>query len=1114
MDTSAFLYGSNDIMDSKLLNDNVLLCDKTVNTQCTNVSLNVQISVSRSNDSIANQCSNENISNNDVENFQYEVVNSDCNETLLNHADENLIAPDTCNIILTNQEGDNLHELSINSVNDVDEDSLCEVSLLGDENIDVMTDSNSESYIPNAENEIVKIRNEYLQNLIIGHLNVNSMVPKFQEIHELIVRCKFEVMVFSETKLDTSCRDAMIEIKDYTMYRQDKQSNSGGIVVYVSKNIPSTHGPVSMVTDEIEYVSIELNLEDSKMLILAMYKNPKMNPNKFKNVFEKLCEDVLEKYEHVIIIGDLNFNMLQNNVLSQLCPTFNLTNVINEPTCFKSNNATLIDVMLVTKRKKYIKGFSIDTGISDFHNLIGGVLRQHKPTPQKKTIYYRKLSKIDYEKVNHELMILNVDSLVTYEENADDSFNKLHEVMIRLLDKHAPKVKKTIKKNDFHCMSKRLKKAILTRNQYRNKFFKHRNPYYLALYRKFRNAVTIIKREEIKKYFEEKCKENTKNKDFWKTIKPIFSKSKTKNDNIPLREESRIITDCKEVCEIFNNFFCEIGADIGVPENNQKSMEEIIDGYSNHPSLNVITNKINISQCNVELSEVSEGDVRKIIKKLSSKKASGYDEIPVKFIKKTSTHLVKPITIIANKCIQQNIFPEKMKMANITPLYKKKDKLNKDNYRSINLLIALSKILEKILSNQIYEHMKKFFHDQLSGFRKGYGCNDILTKLCEDWRQALDEGNIVGAVAIDLSKAFDCMPHGLLLAKLKAYGFSLNVCKLLKSYLVNRKHRVKIGDTYSNWTRNKKGVPQGSILGPLLFNVFINDLLYHNIKSNIYNYADDNTLSYVHKDITQITNNLEADCLVAKNWFMTNNMKANADKFQLMFLSRNQSYHNHSIKLENCTIKATTSITILGVEFDEKLNFNNHFDELCNQTSKQINALKRMKHYLDKPCKKIIYNSYISSNFNYCPTVWMFAGKTNMEKLEKTNKRALRFVVNDNEAEYDQICRDENELSIYKRCIKAAAIQMYKIKNQLAPAYIQNLFTRKESVYDIRDNDLFNIPRFKTVNYGKKSFRYYGAKLWSNIPTNLKEKNSIHSFKFALTNWLQNIDTMFCIEYL
>jgi hypothetical protein len=502
-----------------------------------------------------------------------------------------------------------------------------------------------------VENEIENIRCKYRNNMIVSHLNVNSLNLKFNEVHDLIVRSKFEVIVLSETKLDESYQNALYEIESYNMYRQDKRSNSGGMMIYVSKNLPSTNGNINNCNDDIECMSVEISLNETKLLLVGMYKNPKMSPNSFKLYFEKTCEEVLEKYENVIITGDLNFNMLKDNLLAQICPTYNLTNIIKEPTCFKSNNATLIDVMLVTKRRKFLKGFSFDTGISDFHNLIGGVLKQHAPIPLKKKVTYRKLEEIDYDKVNQELNMMNLfDNIM--ENDANDAFNILHKSLTELLDKHAPRKSKIVRKNDFHCMSKRLKKAILVRNQMRNKFFKYRTNNHLAQYRKHRNTVTLIKREEIKKYFQEKCKGSTKNKDFWKAVKPIFSKSKTKSDNIPLHDNGEIITDCNKVCEIFNSFFSKIGSDIGYPEDNHKPTEEIIAGYANHPSVIMIKDKINPAANNIDLCEVTERDVRKIISKLSSKKASGYDEIPVKFVKMISRSLLAPMTKIANKCIQ------------------------------------------------------------------------------------------------------------------------------------------------------------------------------------------------------------------------------------------------------------------------------------------------------------------------------------------------------------------------------------------------------------------------------------------------------------------------------
>lgn len=982
---------------------------------------------------------------------------------------------------------------------------------------DVMSEMNPNNIISNSnvfnstESILKSLRESYQNNVIIGHINVNSLRNKFTEVENLLMKSRFEILALSETKLDCSDKDACFSVKNYSLYRQDKRSNSGGLVIYVKNNIPSTLGPMNLCTDELEYLSVEISCKGNKILVMNMYKNPKMTSKSFENKFKEMAESVLSKYENVIIIGDLNFNMLQNNTLSSICPTINLTNVIKEPTCFKSNTPSLIDVMLVSKRRKIVKSFSIDTGISDFHNLIGGVLRIHAPPPPKKVVFYRKIASIDYEVMKEDITDSGFD--ISNEENVDTAFDKLQNLLKSMVDKHAPKKKKVVRLADFHCMSRRLRKAILVRNQSRNRFFKNRSKHNLAIYRKHRNSVTIIKREETRQYFREKCQGGTSNKDFWKAIKPFFSNTKTKSDSIPLREGNEIITKNEEVCEIFNEFFIQIGSEIGTSENNNRPCQDIISEYSEHESIKTIKNRIKNSQ-NFTFTPVTERDVIRVIRSLSSKKAAGYDEIPIKIIKMVCFEIAKPMMQITNQCIRQQRFPEGMKKANITPLYKKKDKLCKENYRSVNLLVALSKILEKLLYNQIYKYMEPLFHNYLSGFRQGYGCHDVLIKMTEDWRKSLDSNEMVGIVAIDLSKAFDCMSHGLLLAKADAYGFSLGACNLLKSYLIGRLQRVKVADTFSDWVTNKKGVPQGSILGPLLFNIFINDLLYLNFHSNVYNYADDNTLSFSGNDCTTVKKKIGEDCLNAMKWFSTNYMKANAEKFQLMFLNRHGGDETHSLNLGDCVIESSNAITVLGLDIDNKLNFNGHIDDLCSKASKQVNSLKRMKHLLDKNCKCIIYNSFVSSNFNYSPLAWMFSSKSNFEKLEQTNIRALRFVTNNDAMQYDEICRQEKQLNVEKRCIKAVAVQMFKIKKQSSPTYLQSMFTERELTYDMRDDNLFNIPKFRTVQYGKRSFRYYGAKLWSMLPNNMKGIASLKGFKTAVTKWLLDKNDLQRVHFL
>ena len=199
--------------------------------------------------------------------------------------------------------------------------------------------------------------------------------------------------------------------------------------------------------------------------------------------------------------------------------------------------------------------------------------------------------------------------------------------------------------------------------------------------------------------------------------------------------------------------------------------------------------------------------------------------------------------------------------------------MNKANFRPVSILACISKIFERVYSNQMTDYFNDILSLSLSAFRKLYSCETVLVRLIEDWKALLDKHQVVGAMLLDLSKAFDCLPHRLLIAKLSSYGCSKEACKLIYSYLVNRRQRVKIGECRSEWIELKKGVPQRSILGPLLFNLFLNDIFY-NI-SGLYNYADDNTISRHGDTVEMVKTHLEGATNSALNWFSENEMQAN-----------------------------------------------------------------------------------------------------------------------------------------------------------------------------------------------------------------------------------------------
>ena len=326
----------------------------------------------------------------------------------------------------------------------------------------------------------------------------------------------------------------------------------------------------------------------------------------------------------------------------------------------------------------------------------------------------------------------------------------------------------------------------------------------------------------------------------------------------------------------------------------------------------------------------------------------------------------------------------------------------------------------------------------------------------------------------------------------------------MKSYLCSRRQRVKIGNYYSPWASPSRGVPQGSILGPALFNIFLNDLLCSRIYSSIYNYADDNTLSMSSSDISEIKRKLGHDLEIICDWFTQNKMKANPDKFQVMFLGARINSEDVDITFKDVKITGEYSITILGVELDNKLNFNTHINAICNKISQQINATMRIKSNLDKESRLAIYNAFIVSNLNYCNNIWFFAHKSGLSRLDKANERAIRMIYDDKKTSYDILLKQKGHLDIFRICYKGLCTTMYKIWNDISPTYLSELFQINENMYNLRDNQTYVLPKYRNKTHGYHSLPYIGAKAWSLLDPKVKKSSSLASFKKSIKSHVLN----------
>lgn len=948
-----------------------------------------------------------------------------------------------------------------------------------------------------------KLREKNSERPIFAHLNINSISSKFEPLFD-IVQDNIDFLLVTESKIDDTFPHGQFQVEGFARpIRLDRTRNGGGLIIFIRDDLTCKELKPRTLFPELECTFLEIRIRQCKWLIVVGY-----NPHKdgIRNFLEKIgteLDKLIPNYENILMLGDWN-SSVNEDCMKEFCETYSLDNLIKEPTCFKSvDNPSSIDVILTNKKHCFQNSMVVETGLSDFHKMTVTVMRKYFKKKDPIKITYQDKRKFDAIKFRE--FIKTQLSHKTHLKVED-----LQNILVNTYTQAAPFKTKILRGNNGRFMNKTLSKAFSKRAQLKNKKQKNPTAENIEAFKKQRNYCVNLLRKEKKNFYNNLDVAIMRdNKMFWDVTKPLVTgKSKIKS-KITLVENNEIVSDDQKVAEILNNNFVDAVTNLGieklyvgeVEKKNHSTMEQKIDSileeYKSHPSIVMINHKVTVTT-KFKFKETTAEKMYDRILSLNSKKATPEDDVTVDVLKCTADIIDQYLADIINENIHDNNFPSSLKVQNVTPLHKDDDRSLKKNYRGVSILYLLSKIFEKELNEQICEYMDQFLSDFLFGYRPGFGTQYCLVVMIEAWKKALDEGKVAGAILTDLSKAFDCISHELLIAKLAAYGFEKSALILVLNYLKGRKQRTRVNGTYSSWREILSGVPQGSILGPLLFNIFINDIFFFLNKCDITNFADDNTPYCIEKNIMHLLKNLEAETYSVLNWFRFNEMKPNQKKCHLIVAEPDYKLYEPKsfIFLEDAFLESEEVVRLLGVQVDDRIAFEKHVNLILVEANKKLNALMRISKFMTKEKLRILVSAFIESQFNYCPLVWMFQLKTINNKINKLHARALRLIYRDRYYTFEELLEKDDSFSIHERNLQKLAIEMYKVKHNLCPKPFQDIFCLRE-----RGKGDFVIPRINTVNRGEETVRYRGPKTWDMVPSDIKNSESLSIFKDRIKKW-------------
>jgi hypothetical protein len=881
----------------------------------------------------------------------------------------------------------------------------------------------------------------------------------------------------------------------------------GGVCVLIRKDL----GPVTVRDDlQINYTCkcancysqnkwLEIKHNSKKIILGGIYRHHNGNVDHFTSQLTKTLESLPQNGD-CFIAGDMNINLINydhNLTLNYLTTlmTHNFFPCITLPTRITDTSATVIDHIFAKLSKQkdllMIQSGNIFNDISDHlpNFLIMPTVSAPPPRENKRPLV-RLHSDTNIAKFRELLRATDWESIFMHDD-IEVTYNTFINHFMLMYDTACPVVRQSRKRSrDKPWITQGLKISIKHKDKLFKKQLKLPSQHNIVRYKNYRNSLSTCLKTAEQNFYQDLLRDrhNSVNK-FWNafstTLNPKKSKTRSRLSKLVLSDKT--VTDDHDIANGMNDFFCSIGQQI------DSNLPRPNGSFANYLHNRVLPT--------FYLSPVSEASVLRLLNKSNSKKSAGPDNITPKLLKHLSNEIYIPLTRLFNKSIEHAVFPNDWKIAKVITIYKKKSRLYPDNYRPISLLNCFGKILERLVYNQMLKFIDKFkiIYLHQYGFRKWHSTSLALIEIVDSIKHSLDKGDITFGFFLDIRKAFDSINHEILLRKLDHYGFRGHASKFITSYLSNRKQFTVVNDTNSQTHCINYGVPQGSILGPLFFLLFINDLPNAANEATVRLFADDTAIFLSGHETQRLTEQAQIVISKIQTWYLLNRLELSIDKSQfVLFHKPNHPSVNliTEFKIGESIIKRVQDTKYIGVTLDENLNWDKHIANVCKSLVPFYGVFYNIRHFMNDKFARIIYYSTIYSRIQYGIELYGSATKTRLDKIQTIQNGLVKIL-----CKKDRLYRT-NDLHADLRILKVKDIYesallklAYNWSSGSQIPSFTNFYELRNDIhdYETRNRRNFSTNRYRT-NYGKTTARNVSAHLWNNLDPDVQNSTSLNSF--------------------